>query len=188
MVDVPLLGRKRSLAVSTFATAVGCAAFAVSRSAFTIRVTSMFISLAATTMWAVLYVRYPVLALSTTLMERLGLDTGDIRHRSARDCLWYCFWYVSALRFQRKSDTNGHHQLCHECLYLLVKKRRSFSLTLLNRGGMFAPLIGGFLLSIDRALPVYAAVGVFALAGACTLLIDEPENQEKSDSGPSFVH
>jgi hypothetical protein len=53
---------------------------------------------------------------------------------------------------------------------------------------MFAPLIGGFLLSIGRALPVYAAVGVFALAGVCTLLIDEPENQEKSDDGPSFVH
>jgi hypothetical protein len=80
MVDVPFLGRKRSLAVSTFATAIGCAAFAVSRSAFTIRVTSMFISLAATTMWAVLYVSYPVIVLGIMLMEWLGLDTGDIRH------------------------------------------------------------------------------------------------------------
>jgi hypothetical protein len=45
---------------------------------------------------------------------------------------------------------------------------------------MFAPLIGGVLLSIDRALPVYTAVVIFLLAGVCTLFIREGERKGKA--------
>ena len=38
---------------------------------------------------------------------------------------------------------------------------------------MTAPLIGGALLVIDRSVPVYTSVGVFALAGICVLLLKE---------------
>jgi hypothetical protein len=56
MVDLPSLGRRKSLAYSTFATAFGCVLFAISKQSWAIRLSSMFISLAATTMWAILYV------------------------------------------------------------------------------------------------------------------------------------
>jgi hypothetical protein len=53
---------------------------------------------------------------------------------------------------------------------------------------MFAPLVGGLLLAIDRALPVYASVVIFFVAGLCVLLIPEqPRRLGKSD-GATFVH
>jgi hypothetical protein len=62
MVDAPYLGRRRSLAYSTFATAIGCVVFAGARTPIVVRTSSMFISLTATTMWAVLYVSLYALA------------------------------------------------------------------------------------------------------------------------------
>lgn len=38
---------------------------------------------------------------------------------------------------------------------------------------MIAPLLGGTLLMISRAVPVYTSVVVFALAGFCVLLLKE---------------
>jgi hypothetical protein len=55
----------------------------------------------------------------------------------------------------------------------------------IDRGGMLAPLVGGILLSIDRALPVYAAVVMFFGAGICVLFLSE---QPRRAGGPTFVH
>lgn len=49
------LGRQRSLALVTFATAFFCAVFAGVTSQTAVTASSMGISLTATTMWAVLY-------------------------------------------------------------------------------------------------------------------------------------
>lgn len=54
MVESPL-GRRGSLAATTFVTAFFCIVFALVRSAFLVRVSSVGISLSATTMYAVLY-------------------------------------------------------------------------------------------------------------------------------------
>jgi hypothetical protein len=53
---------------------------------------------------------------------------------------------------------------------------------------MIAPLVGGFLLDIDRALPVYTSVVIFVLAGICTLLIHEDAGKGKGSEGPSLMH
>ena len=43
----------------------------------------------------------------------------------------------------------------------------------LNRGGMIAPILGGVLLMMNRSIPVYTSVVVFAIAGFCALLLKE---------------
>jgi hypothetical protein len=53
---------------------------------------------------------------------------------------------------------------------------------------MIAPLVGGFLLAVDRALPVYTSVVIFVLAGICTLLIQEEEGKGKSLGGHTPMH
>jgi MFS family permease len=49
------LGRRLSLASSTFATAFACIAFALADGPWAVRTSTLAVSLAATTMWAVLY-------------------------------------------------------------------------------------------------------------------------------------
>lgn len=44
---------------------------------------------------------------------------------------------------------------------------------------MIAPMLGGVLLMIDRSIPVYTSVAVFALAGVCVLMLKD----EEGDSG-----
>lgn len=52
---------------------------------------------------------------------------------------------------------------------------------------MLAPLLGGTLLSIDRALPVYASLVVFCFAGiAVVLLKEDPGRREKG--GRTALH
>jgi hypothetical protein len=46
-------------------------------------------------------------------------------------------------------------------------------LFLLPRGGMIAPMLGGTLLMINRSIPVYTSVVIFAFAGICVLLLQE---------------
>jgi hypothetical protein len=43
------------------------------------------------------------------------------------------------------------------------------------RGGMIAPILGGILLSIDRAIPVYTAIVVFTFGGISVLLLKEDD-------------
>jgi hypothetical protein len=48
---------------------------------------------------------------------------------------------------------------------------------------MIAPLLGGTLLMISRAIPVYTSVAVFAVAGFCVLLLREEEGDISNRSG-----
>lgn len=50
-------------------------------------------------------------------------------------------------------------------------------------GGMIAPLMGGMLLMIDRSFPVYTSAGVFVLAGACVLMLQEDAGDGKRSAG-----
>jgi hypothetical protein len=52
---------------------------------------------------------------------------------------------------------------------------------------MIAPLIGGVLLGINRAVPVYTAVAIFLAAGISVLMIEEKESTESRD-GPTLMH
>jgi hypothetical protein len=38
---------------------------------------------------------------------------------------------------------------------------------------MIAPMLGGMLLMIDRSVPVYTSVVIFAIAGVCVLMLKE---------------
>lgn len=40
---------------------------------------------------------------------------------------------------------------------------------------MIAPMLGGMLLMIDRTVPVYTSVVIFAIAGICVLMLKEDE-------------
>ena len=44
---------------------------------------------------------------------------------------------------------------------------------LINRSGMIAPILGGGLLMMNRSIPVYTSVVIFAIAGFCVLLLKE---------------
>lgn len=57
-----------------------------------------------------------------------------------------------------------------------------------GRGGMFAPLLGGTLLSIDRAFPVYASIVVFCLAGIAVVLLKEDSSRTKEDGVHTALH
>jgi hypothetical protein len=48
---------------------------------------------------------------------------------------------------------------------------------------MIAPLLGGTLLMISRAVPVYTSVVVFSLAGVCVLLLREGEGESFDRTG-----
>lgn len=48
---------------------------------------------------------------------------------------------------------------------------------------MIAPLLGGTLLMISRAVPVYTSVGVFTVAGICVLLLREGEGASFDRTG-----
>ena len=45
---------------------------------------------------------------------------------------------------------------------------------------MIAPILGGLLLMMNRSIPVYTSVVIFAIAGFCVLLLKE----EAGESGP----
>jgi len=52
-----------------------------------------------------------------------------------------------------------------------------------NRGGMIAPILGGILLVMDRSIPVYTSVVIFAIAGFCVLLLKEEAGEGARSRG-----
>lgn len=68
------------------------------------------------------------------------------------------------------------HLLCRECesrRTLSLRRPVLLTLFLLCSGGMIAPILGGVLLMVDRSVPVYTSVVIFAFAGFCVLLLKE---------------
>lgn len=61
---------------------------------------------------------------------------------------------------------------------------------LICRGGMIAPMLGGSLLMIDRSIPVYTSVVIFAIAGFCVLLLKEGagDSARGRKGGRAIVH
>ncbi|KAF4617804.1 hypothetical protein D9613_006183 [Agrocybe pediades] len=55
-------------------------------------------------------------------------------------------------------------------------------------GGMIAPMLGGVLLMMDRSIPVYTSVVIFAIAGFCILLLKEGEGDSARGKGKTLVH
>lgn len=50
-------------------------------------------------------------------------------------------------------------------------------------GGMIGPLLGGTLITISRAVPVYTSAVIFTLAGFCVLLLREGEGDSLDRTG-----
>ena len=59
------------------------------------------------------------------------------------------------------------------CVSVLTSFLSPLSNILPYSGGMIAPILGGILLMIDRSIPVYTSVVIFAFAGFCVLLLQE---------------
>lgn len=58
-----------------------------------------------------------------------------------------------------------------------------------SSGGMIAPLLGGLLLNINVAFPVYVSIAVFIVAGFATLMLKEDEGASGDRrGGPALVH
>ncbi|RDB14860.1 putative MFS-type transporter PB1E7.08c [Hypsizygus marmoreus] len=125
LIESPL-GRRWSLAGSTFITAFFCVVFVMVESSWAVRASTVGISLSATAMWAVLYGWTPEIFGTKVRGTACGI--------------------ASALS---------------------------------RIGGMIAPMLGGVLLMMDRAFPVYTSVVIFAIAGLCVLMLREGEG----DSG-----
>jgi len=113
-------GKRKSLAGSAFATGLFCWVFLIVESDWAIRITTVGISLSATTMWAILYGWTPAIFATSVRGTACG----------------------SASAFSRI-------------------------------GGIMAPILGGWLLVIDPAFPVYASIGVFVLSFVFVLCLDE---------------
>ncbi|KAH7885489.1 major facilitator superfamily domain-containing protein [Phlebopus sp. FC_14] len=131
MVETPL-GRRGSLAGTTFMTAFFSMVFVLVKSPLMLRISSVGISLSATTMYAVLYGWTPEIFGTKVRGTACGI--------------------ASALS---------------------------------RIGGMIAPLLGGTLLVVNRAFPVYTSVGVYVVSGACVLLLHETAGQ---NGAGGFVH
>ncbi|KAF6754913.1 MFS general substrate transporter [Ephemerocybe angulata] len=114
------LGRRWSLAGSTFFTAIFCVVFALVKAEWAVRASTVGISLSATAMWAVLYGWTPEIFGTKVRGTACGI--------------------ASALS---------------------------------RIGGMIAPILGGVLLMMDRSVPVYTSVVIFAIAGLTVLLLSE---------------
>ncbi|KAF5377815.1 hypothetical protein D9615_006670 [Tricholomella constricta] len=136
LIESPV-GRRWSLAGSTFVTAFFCVVFAVVESSWAVRASTVGISLSATAMWAVLYGWTPEIFGTKVRGTACGI--------------------ASALS---------------------------------RIGGMIAPMLGGVLLMIDRSVPVYTSVVIFAIAGFCVLMLREGEGDsgDRSKGKRSFVH
>lgn len=121
------LGRRWSLAGSTFFTAIFCVVFALVKAEWAVRASTVGISLSATAMWAVLYGWTPEIFGTKVRGTACGI--------------------ASALS---------------------------------RIGGMIAPILGGVLLMMDRSVPVYTSVVIFAIAGLTVLLLsEEPRDPAK---------
>ncbi|KAF8158011.1 major facilitator superfamily domain-containing protein [Crassisporium funariophilum] len=114
------LGRRLSLAGSTFITAFFCVVFVLVESKWAVRLSTVGISLSATAMWAVLYGWTPEIFGTKIRGTACGI--------------------ASALS---------------------------------RIGGMIAPMLGGVLLMMNRSIPVYTSVVIFAIAGVCVLFLKE---------------
>jgi hypothetical protein len=55
-----------------------------------------------------------------------------------------------------------------------------------SRGGMIAPLLGGALLVVNRAFPVWTSVVVYVITGVFVLLLHETAGNMSAER--SFVH
>jgi hypothetical protein len=102
------------------------------------------------------------------------LDARDIRDGGARDRVWDCECFVEGVR-----------------LFLTYDFRSVLGLTgvVFYRGGMIAPLLGGILLGINIAFPVYASIVVFVVAALAVLLLKEDEGASGDRrGGPALVH
>ena len=53
---------------------------------------------------------------------------------------------------------------------------------------MIAPILGGVLLMVDRSVPVYASVVIFAFAGVCVLLLKEENRDSTAGKERVIVH
>ena len=60
-------------------------------------------------------------------------------------------------------------------------------ITSTDRSGMAAPMVGGILLAINPAFPVFASAVVFALAGCCVLLLKENEGSGTKKGGRAVM-
>ncbi|KDR82970.1 hypothetical protein GALMADRAFT_238679 [Galerina marginata CBS 339.88] len=132
------LGRRWSLAGSTFVTAFFCIVFVLVTETWAVRMSTVGISLSATAMWAVLYGWTPEIFATKVRGTACGI--------------------ASALS---------------------------------RIGGMIAPMLGGALLMIDRSIPVYTSVVIFAIAGCCVLLLKEGEGDSargRGKNGKTIMH
>ena len=72
----------------------------------------------------------------------------------------------------------GSRQRCLECASIPFMSSFSFICsTLFNRGGMFAPILGGLLLMMNQSIPVYTSAVVFVVAGLCVSLLKERDGE-----------
>ncbi|KAF8125767.1 MFS general substrate transporter [Boletus edulis] len=129
------LGRRRSLAGMTLLTAFFCMAFVFFESPLLVRVSSVGISLSATTMYAVLYGWTPEIFGTKVRGTACGI--------------------ASALS---------------------------------RIGGMIAPLLGGILLYINRAFPVYVSVGVYLVTAFSVVLLHETAGQGGGNGDRPMLH
>lgn len=129
------LGRRWSLAGSTFVTAFFCVVFVKVDGPLALKASTVGISLSATTMWAILYGWTPEIFGTSVRGTACGI--------------------ASALS---------------------------------RIGGMIAPILGGWLLTIDVSFPVYTSVVTFVVAGFCVLLLKERERGEDEETKRVLIH
>ena len=117
-----------------------CVLFVLVRSRWAVSLSTVGIVLTATVGWI------PIVFLYTDgFLRRCCIIDGLL---SPRHCLWHCVgMYVGP---------------CISSTY-----RNNLNDCSCNRGGMIAPILGGILLIMNRLIPVYTSVVIFAIARYC---------------------
>lgn len=160
------LGKRISLAMSTIVTALLCWVFLLVESENAIRITTVGISLSASTMWAILYGWTPAI-FSTNGKSQLISIFYHLYFNSTWNCMWFSFRIFQSVR---------------SFLSIII-----FKLTKFESGGIMAPLVGGWLLVIDKAFPVYASVAIL-LASSFAVLCLKDQPVGSSDGAQQALH
>ncbi|CAK5273982.1 unnamed protein product [Mycena citricolor] len=154
--------RRWSLAGSTLVTAGFCILFVFGQKleiGILTQLSTIGVGLASTTMWAVLYGWTPEIFSVKGEGQFLPVHLEFIRHIQSEELLV------------------ASHLRSLECMSRFGTTYRVADLH--GSGGITAPMLGGFLLLVSRAAPVYASMVVFVLAATCVLMLNEEEGESK---------
>ena len=161
------LGRRRSLAICTMATALSTFAFIRVQANWAVIISSMIISAAATAMYAVLCKLYLfVTEIQLILADGMTPETFGTTIRGTA-----CGTSAALSR-----------------LYVHFREQGAINDVMMHRTGIMAPVSAGLLLTLSPSLPVFVSAAIFVATAACSLALPFERVPEGKRGGGAMAH